>query len=284
MCKWMRCIFTVMAACTLCPTGFSESAEDIFIDVMNDGASSSSLHELPGDPAFSYEVLPQAYPVDQQRKRILIYHTHTYEAYEQSTDDIYRETERWRTDDPDHNVVAVGRALSAALKTYGIDVVHDTTKFEPPTLDSAYQRSLQMLQNRISQGERYDLYLDIHRDAIADTSNIKRTVQIGDLKIARFMVLVGKGTTGGYAEKPDWEENLRIAQMLTDHLNMQCSNLARNVKVKTGRYNQHIDEGCILIECGMNSNTLDEVLAGIPYLAQAISETLTDMESLPASQ
>ena len=36
---------------------------------------------------------------------------------------------------------------------------------------------------------------------------------------------------------------------------------------------------CILIECGTNENTLEEVLCGIPYLAQAIAETLDALEA-----
>ena len=67
---------------------------------------------------------------------------------------------------------------------------------------------------------------------------------------------------------------LTIAQKITDHLNGQHANLARNVKIKTGRFNQHIADCCVLIECGINTNTLGEVLAGIPYLAEAISQAL----------
>lgn len=128
----------------------------------------------------------------------------------------------------------------------------------------------------MQSGEQYDLYIDLHRDAIASTSTIKRTVNIGGEDVARFMVLIGKGTTGGYSQTPDWEANLVYADRITESLNRQCVNLARDVKIKTGRFNQHVAEGCVLIECGMNTNTLDEVLAGIPYLAQAIADALAE--------
>lgn len=217
---------------------------------------------------------PEIPPVGEG-KRILIYHTHTYEAYEQVSDDPYDATEKWRTDDEKHNVVAVGKALSASLEAMGFIVVHDTSAYEPPTLDDAYARSLSMLEERTEAGETYDLYIDLHRDAIASSSTIKRTVLIGGEEVARFMVLVGTGETGGYAEKPDWQANQAIARRITASLNSQCSGLARDVKVKTGRFNQHIAPCCVLIECGMNSNTLDQVLRGVPYLAQAIADALT---------
>lgn len=225
------------------------------------------------EEAFHVEVIQDSLP-RPDKLRVLIYHTHTYEAYAQNAASPYRQTEKWRTTDSAYNVVAVGRALAADLTALGIEVVHDTTAFEPPSLEEAYARSCAMLERRIAAGEHYDLYIDLHRDALAENSTLKRTVSIGGTPVARFMVLVGKGTTGGYAEKPNWEANLRIAQRITQALNTQCDHLARDVKVKTGRFNQHVADRCVLIECGVNDNTLDEVLAGIPYLAQAIADTL----------
>lgn len=255
----------------------SALAEDVFSVEVSPAQDDTTQ---PGDDAvdtmLQVEVLrDEGTPPAYLGKKVLIYHTHTYEAYEQAEDHRYQEIEKWRTSDSEHNVIAVGKALSASLTALGIDVVHDTTAFEPPTLDDAYERSLDMLESRSAAGERYDLYIDLHRDAIASTSTIKRTVNITGIEAARFMVLVGKGTTGGYDIKPNWEKNLDLALRITDALNAQCTSLARDVKVKTGRFNQHIADCCILIECGMNCNTLEEVLAGIPYLAQAIAEALS---------
>ncbi len=229
------------------------------------------------EPAFTIEVIrdiPKEENVAQ--KSILIYHTHTYEAYEQVESAPYKQTEKWRTTDESHNMISVGKALSQNLRSLGFTVVHDTTAFEPPNLEDAYDRSLAMLEKRKAAGEVYDLYIDLHRDAIPSASTIRRTVVIEGIEVARFMVLVGKGTTGGYAETPDWESNQEIAQAITRHLNDQCDHLARDVKVKTGRFNQHISDCCILIECGMNLNTLEQVIAGVPYLAQAIADTLNE--------
>lgn len=228
----------------------------------------------PVHAAFTVEVIRE---LDTAKlcagKRVLIYHTHTWEAYEQSGE-VYQETEKWRTKDNAHNVVAVGEALAAGLRVLGAEVVHDTTAFEPPDLESAYTRSLAMLEARCDAGERYDLYIDLHRDALSSSSTIRRTVTIHGEEAARFMVLVGQGTTGGYQEKPDWEKNLVYAQRITEALNAQCEGLARDVKIKTGRFNQHIADCCVLIECGVNTNTLDQVLTGIPYLVQAVAEAL----------
>lgn len=231
------------------------------------------------DTAFRVEVIRDATPPPAWAgKRVLIYHTHTYEAYQQVPEAPYRETETWRTRDERCNMLAVGEALAAHLTALGLTVVHDRTAFEPPDLDGAYARSLAMLEARLAAGETYDLYIDLHRDALASTSTIRRTVDTPGGESARFMVLVGKGTTGGYAVKPDWEANLAIATRITEALNAQVAGLARDVKIKTGRFNQHIAPRCVLIECGVNTNTLTQVLTGLPYLAQAIASALEGME------
>ncbi|MBR5230667.1 MAG: stage II sporulation protein P [Clostridia bacterium] len=204
--------------------------------------------------------------------RVLIYHTHTYEAFTATEAYPYTATEKWRTGNPQRNVVALGAYLSELLTQAGMSVTHDTAAYEPPTLSSAYERSLKMLEKRSSDGEVYDLYIDLHRDAYSE-GNGPNTVENGGEEIARLMFLIGKGTgqTGaGYDVKPDYESNLTIAQLLTNRLNMQVDNLCRPVKVKTGRYNQHIAPRCVLIEVGNNHNTLEEALCAMPYLANAI--------------
>lgn len=50
--------------------------------------------------------------------------------------------------------------------------------------------------------------------------------------------------------------------------------LCRDVCVKSGRFNMHVAVGCVLVEAGNNRNTLEEVLAAMPYLADAIVQVL----------
>ncbi|NLO86469.1 MAG: hypothetical protein GX096_13755 [Clostridiales bacterium] len=212
------------------------------------------------------------------KKRVLIYHTHTYEAYEQGEgSESYQETEQWRTADSEYNVVRVGEDLVALLSGLGLDVVHDTTAFEPPNLSSAYTRSLDMLEERKSSGEQFDLYIDLHRDAYVASQGGANTVSIGGNEIAKLMLLIGKGegqTTQGFDQKPDWESNLSIAQAITDSLNEQSAGLCKDIRLKSGRFNQHVATGCILVEVGNNRNSLQEALAAMPYLADAIFDVL----------
>ena len=236
-----------------------------------------NLFAMPAShDGFSVEVLSSGPQLPA--KRVLIYHSHTYEAYEQ-TAAPYRETEKWRTADNAHNVVRVGQELAALLRSHGLEVVHDETAFEPPTLASAYTRSLAMLEGRLAAGETYDLCIDLHRDAYAASSTGKNTVNAGGVETARLMLLIGKGegqTGQGFDVKPDWQGNLAIAQRVTDALNQQADGLCRDVCLKSGRFNQHVMKGCLLVEVGNNRNTLDEALAAMPWLADALAEVLQE--------
>ncbi len=271
---------------TLCAMRTAALAEDSpLLPTASDAGSAVAVTPAPElsptptpDGSLRVEVIRETPAPTGRVQRILIYHTHTWEAYTQVEDARYKETEKWRTKNNACNVVAVGAALAANLRALGFEVVHEDTAFEPPDLSSSYTRSCAMLEERAAAGETYDLYIDLHRDAVATKSTLIQTVNIGGQEIARFMVLVGKGTTGGYAEKPEWEKNKVLAERITAALNAQCEGLARDVKVKTGRFNQHIAPCCVLVECGTNLNTLAEVLRGTPYLAQAIADALEEAE------
>lgn len=256
---------------------FSQPAAAVMASVADAPETDAPVLALPAAPtpvpadAFTVQVLSQAQ--QETPKRVLIYHTHTYEAFEMTKDAQYRQTQQWRTKDNDHNVVRVGKELAALLTACGVQVTHDVTAFEPPTLSTAYARSLNMLEKRIDSGETYDLIIDLHRDAYSQGVPGGNTASAGGQTMARLMFLVGKGTgqTGaGFSDKPDWGYHLTVAQSLQDALNDQVNGLCKPTSVKSGRYNQHAARGCLLIEVGNNKNTLAQALTAMPYLAQAI--------------
>ncbi len=206
--------------------------------------------------------------VRSARPRVLIYHTHTHEAYAQTPDDPYPETEPWRTEDQAHSVVRVGAELASLLEARGFEVTHDVTDHEYPRLNTAYARSLDTL---MSYGDQpFDLRIDLHRDAWDST--MAECALVGGRRTAQLMMLVGNG--GDYEVKPDYAANLAFAARLTDALNALAEGLCRPVLVKNGRYNQHVGTPSLLIEAGHNLNTLGEALAAMPYLADALDGLL----------
>ena len=232
--------------------------------------------ELPGENEHADLIVLEDAAVQEdhtqpvERPRVLIYHTHTHEAYAQTAADPYSETESWRTEDQTHSVVRVGEALAALLTDYGFDVVHDTADYEYPKLNTAYARSLDMLETK--RGETFNLCVDLHRDAW--DKSMAECACIGSQRAAQLMMLIGNG--GNFDIKPDYEANLAFAARLTDRINALCDGLCRPVMVKNGRYNQHLFTPSVLIEVGHNLNTLDEALASMPVLAEALADLLKE--------
>lgn len=212
------------------------------------------------------------------RGRILIYHTHTYEAYQQDEDDPYKEASAaWRTKERDKSIVGVGDVLERHLTALGYEVVHDVTEFEPPKLGTAYIRSLEMLDGRVAAGEEYAMIIDLHRDAWDTVQEKQMTAPVDGEPAARLMMLIGtgEGSEGNsFSIKPNWKENYKLADALTANLNERYPGLCRDIMLKTGRYNQHISEHSVLIEVGNNRNTLQEAMNAMGPLAEAIDAAL----------
>ncbi len=205
---------------------------------------------------------------------VLIYHTHAEEAYRQTRGYAYEETgeNTYKTLDKARSVVALGELLRAALEARGFTVIHDDTDVEPPELRSAYSRSLEVM-------EKYpeaSVYIDLHRN----TANVKMrkddVAEIDGQRVARMFFVVGTsiGTyEGEYDTAHDWQQNYALAKAVTARLRAVDPRLALDIRLKVGRYNQHVSPYCLLVEVGHNANTFEDAANAISYLAQALAET-----------
>lgn len=235
------------------------------------GIRNDNLQLDPEDSgSIDIEIVPPAAEDNTKEISVLIYHTHTHEAYEQVAGDQYVAIEAWRTNDQDYSVVRVGSELAKLLRERGFRVVHDTTDHEQDELGTAYTRSLETLE---AYTERFDLYIDLHRDAYIEGMRTER-IQDHSGTLAQIMLLIGNGN--GFEVKPHYEENLAFAEHLTRRVNEMQPGLCKEVLVKDGRYNQNIGIFSILIEVGHNRNTLKEALRALPYLADGISSLMIE--------
>ena len=259
--KWFVLIFICISF--LARMAFADANESIYTGK----TVSINLSEETDDPAgFHMEVISVSSGQPRQFK-VFIYHTHTYEAYDMGDGNRYQPTETWRTADEKYNVIRIGDELADLLKEAGVNVTHDKTAYEMPRLSTAYSRSLEGLEKAVASG--YDLYIDLHRDSYSQ-NNGPNCVQAGQQQLGRYLFLIGQGTGTGFDERPDWEVNEAAARIISDAMNAQVPGLSRGVSLKSGRYNQQAATPVILLEAGNNKNTLTEMLASVPYLANAI--------------
>jgi len=255
------------------------TAEPVQEVVVIEQATRLSVRATPGE---TVEELEEAWRASSY-PRVLIYHTHATEAYCQDGNDTYVESGSWRTEDETKSVVAVGELLANLLEgDYGIPTIHDTTNHEPPKLSTSYSRSLLTMQAYQEQYPTIEYFIDVHRDAYGKTvTEPTDYVEIDGKQVARIMFVVGtgEGATGtGFDEMPDFDSNYAFASDITARLRTISGRLARDVRIKTGRYNQHVSAHCLLVEVGHNANTLAQALAAVPYLAEAIAQSMEQCE------
>ncbi|MDD5017142.1 MAG: stage II sporulation protein P [Eubacteriales bacterium] len=263
------------------PVIYGVDLEEVYIEE-NVGDTEIYFDVLPED--IKLEILefttdtPKEFFVGAEGPQILIYHTHTQEAYRQIEGEEYVETGSWRTADENQSVVAVGEALKKELEEYGYTVLHDTTNHEPPKLSTSYSRSLETMLSYAARYQTISVYIDVHRDAYGNVEEGQKDyVTVNGEECARVMFVVGtgEGKTGeGFDEKPNYESNYKLALALTNELESIQEGFTRPIRVKTGRYNQHVSDMCLLIEVGHNANSLEQALNTAKYIALALSRVL----------
>lgn len=205
------------------------------------------------------------------KKDILIFHTHTCESYTSSEKYSYEQTGSFRTTDLNFSVARVGDELTSQLNSYGFNVSHDKTYHDYPAYSGSYARSLTTVQNILNSGSKADVVIDIHRDAIADSSYAPK-VKIGEEYASQLMFVIG--TNGSGLEHPNWIQNLKFAIMVQQKANEMYPGLFKPIVVRSSRYNQHLTKCSSIIEVGATGNTLDEANTSMKYLAKVLSEVI----------
>lgn len=216
--------------------------------------------------------------------KVLVYHTHDTEAYRPTPEASYKPSGDFRTEEADMSVMAVGEELCRILREdYGIEAIHAAERHEKPLITTAYSRSLETMLYYKELYPTLEMFIDLHRDGVADTGWEKDFVKVDGLECARMMFVVGTGESGKSsqtapdpteeaAETPDFESNYSLAVTLTETLRGYNERFARSVRVKSGAYNQQVSSACLLVEVGHNGNTLEQAKNSMIWLAKAIAE------------
>lgn len=203
------------------------------------------------------------------KSNIIIFHTHTCESYTQTENYSYEESGTFRTTDLNFSVSRVGDILTDQLLSYNYNVIHDKTYHDYPAYSGSYGRSMATVENLLISHPGTDIIIDLHRDAIADTSYAP-SVKIGDEVVSQLMFVIG--TDGGGLEHPNWQENLKFAISVQKKANELYPGLFRPILLRNSRYNQQLGKAACIIEVGATGNTLEQSMASMKYLAFVLNE------------
>ena len=102
----------------------------------------------------------------ENKKDVIIFHTHTCESYTTSEKFNYEMTGSYRTTDLNFSVARVGTELEKQLKEYGFLVTHDTTYHDYPEYSGSYGKSLETVKNILNSKPDTQMVIDLHRDAV----------------------------------------------------------------------------------------------------------------------
>ena len=171
--------------------------------------------------------------------QVLIYHTHTSEAYLDEDVDYFYESFYSRTQDENFSVVGVGNVLTETLEKRGIRTLHDKTVH-----DSTYNGS-------------YDRSAETVCADMAENQGIK-------------VVLI-------YGERgfDNWQNNLSFALKLQTTAESMYPGMTRPMSFDFFAYNEYICDGSLLIEVGTDANSVDEVQRTAEYLGKVLAAVLT---------
>lgn len=202
---------------------------------------------------------PLSWDLYKTEPAVLILHTHTSESYCYSGG--YKEEGAYRTLDGDYNMLRVGQALKDRLEQAGICVIHDQVYHDYPSYNGAYAHARTSLENYLEQYPSIRLVIDLHRDAISDSSGNQLAYTCDNA--AQLMLVIG-------TNHENWTENMALAVKLQARLSQLQPGICRPMVLRGQRFNQDLLPGMLLIEVGAAGNTLDQALAAVDPLSHAI--------------
>lgn len=204
---------------------------------------------------------------DNLKPQILIYHTHSQEAFADSG--------------PGQTVVGVGDYLTKLLEDKGYNVYHDKSVYDLKNgqLDrsKAYNYALDGIANILQQNPSIEVVLDIHRDGVGE--NLHLVTQVDGKDTAQIMFFNGLSQTPEgpieYLQNPYREDNLAFSLQMQLDAAAYYPGYTRKIYLKGLRYNEHLRPKSSLIEVGAQTNTYQEALNAMEPLSELLDMVLS---------
>lgn len=203
--------------------------------------------------------------------KVLIYHTHSQEAFADSRKGEERDT-----------IVGVGEYLAQLLnETYQIPTLHHKGVYDliDGKLDRsrAYELALPEVEKILKENPSIEVVIDLHRDGVGDSTHLVE--EINGKPTAQIMFFNGMSRTKAngpieYLKNPYIEDNLAFS------LQMQLAaqkypGFTRRIYLKSYRYNMHVTPKTLLVEAGAQTNTVEEMRNAMEILAETLDTVLT---------
>lgn len=210
-----------------------------------------------------------------EQPQILIYHSHSQEEFIDSV-----------PGDPSTTIVGVGDYLTTLLQdTYGYNVIHVTDTFDivDGKLDrnKAYTYAQERISQILEENPSVEVVIDLHRDGVAEDKRL--VTNIDGKETAKIMFFNGLSRTNqngeiSYLPNPYIQENLAFSLQMMLEAKKYYPDIARTIYLRGYRYNLHLRPKALLVECGAQTNTVQEEMNAMEPLADILNKVLTGTE------
>lgn len=200
--------------------------------------------------------------------QILIYHTHSQEAFADSV-----KGERA------HTIMGMGDYLTQILTdTYGYKVLHHDGQYDVKSRDDAYSAALPELERILKENPSIEVVIDLHRDAMPEGTRL--VTELDGKPTARFMFFNGLSRTKNtgnisYLYNENLDANLAFSFQMQLKAMEYYPGLTRRIYLKGYRYNMHLRPKSLLIELGAQNNTVEEAMNACAPLAHILDLVLS---------
>lgn len=200
--------------------------------------------------------------------QILIYHTHSQEAFADSV-----------PGDVSTTIVGAGEYLAQILEEgYGYEVLHHTASYDTQQHNYAYTYAEPAIRKILEEYPSIQVVIDLHRDEMAEGTRL--VTEINGQPTAQFMFFNGLSYLNelghiAYLNNPNLESNLAFSFQMQLMANSYYPGLARRIYLKGYRYNMHLMDRYLLIELGAQNNTVQEIRNACYPLADVIDRVLS---------
>ncbi len=207
---------------------------------------------------------------DPQSPQILIYHTHSQEAFADSREGVTADT-----------IVGMGDVLAEELAAYGYNVIHDTGVYDlvDGELDrsAAYDYARDAVSRILEEHPTIEVVIDLHRDGV-DGQKLVTEIEGRPTSMIMFFNGISRNNLDEplpWLENPYIKQNLAFSMQLELKARDQYPGFTRNIYLKAERFNLHLRPRSLLIEAGTQLNTVEEEKNAMPPLADLLNQVLS---------
>ena len=207
-----------------------------------------------------------------ENPQILIYHSHSQEEFADSI-----------PGDASTMIVGVGEYLTTLLRdTYGYNVMHVTDTFDimGGKLDrnKAYNYAQETISRILEENPSIEVVIDLHRDGVTGAKRL--VTEINGKPTAKIMFFNGLSRTNQNGElshlpNPYIQDNLAFSLQLARYAKEYYPDWFRTIYLRGYRYNLHLRPKALLVECGAQTNTVEEEMNAMQPLADILNKVLT---------